>query len=119
MAIFWELYQQSQISGARSQAESAKSKALSVQDELRRVEDRIDSLALTCQAMWELIRERTTLNDDDIEQRMQEIDLRDGTADGRMRTPTMKCSDCGRVISRRHARCLYCGAEFEKTHLFE
>lgn len=69
--------------------------------------------------MWELIRERTTLTDNDIEDRMQQIDLRDGKADGKMQMPALKCTDCGRVISRRHARCLYCGAEFQKPHVFE
>lgn len=117
--MFWELYQQGQIHGAKSDAARANSKALVIQDELARVYDRIDSLAMTCQAMWELIRDRTTLTDDDIDQRMQEIDLRDGKSDGKMKTPVRDCAECGRVISRRHARCLYCGAEFQKSHLFE
>lgn len=117
--MFWELYQQGQIHSAKSEASRAGSKALRVQEELARVSDKIDSLAITCQAMWELIRERTTLSDADIERKMQEIDLRDGKSDGKMRAPATECSDCGRTISRRHARCLYCGAEFQKTHVFE
>ena len=117
--MFWELYQQGQIHRAQSDATRAESKARTVENELRRIYDRIDSLALTCQAMWELIRERTTLADEDIERRMQEIDLRDGKADGKMNTPVFECPDCGRNVSRRHFRCLYCGAEFERQHLFE
>ena len=117
--MFWELYQQSQIHGAKSDAARASGKATRVEDELRRVYDRIDSLALICQSMWELIRERTTLTDQDIDQKLQEIDLRDGKADGKMSTPPKNCTDCGRVIARRHSRCLYCGAEFEKDHIFE
>ncbi|HUG17900.1 MAG TPA: hypothetical protein VMM56_02915 [Planctomycetaceae bacterium] len=117
--MFWELYQQSQIHGARSDAARAEGKAIRVEDELRRVYDRIDSLALICQAMWELIRDRTTLTDQDIERKVEEIDLRDGKADGKMSTPPRNCTQCGRVIARRHSRCLYCGVEFEKEHVFE
>lgn len=117
--MFWELYQQGQIHRAQSNATRAESKARSVENDLRQIYDRIDTLALTCQAMWELIRERTTLSDEDIERRMQEIDLRDGKADGKMNTPVFECPDCGRNVSRRHFRCLYCGAEFERQHLFE
>ena len=90
-----------------------------MEHDLRQIYDRIDSLALTCQAMWELIRERTSLTDEDIEGRMQAIDLRDGKADGKMNTPVFECSDCGRNVSRRHFRCLYCGSDFERQHLFE
>lgn len=117
--MFWDLYQQGQIYRAQSDATRAEFKATSVEKDLRQIYDRIDSLALTCQAMWELIRERTTLTDDDIEGRMQQIDLRDGKADGRMNAPVFECTDCGRSVSRRHFRCLYCGTEFERPHVFE
>ena len=117
--MFWELYQQSQIHQAKSDASRAEHKSSSIERELRQIYDRIDSLALTCQAMWELIRERTSLTDEDIESRMQAIDLRDGKADGKMNTPVFECGDCGRNVSRRHCRCMYCGAEFERKHLFE
>jgi hypothetical protein len=117
--MFWEFYQQGQIHQAKSNASRAEQKAISVKGEIQRVSARIDSLALTCQAMWELIRERTNLSDEDIEARMQEIDLRDGREDGRMHTPVFECSECGRKVSSRHQRCLYCGAEFDPNHLFE
>jgi ribosomal protein L32 len=117
--MFWELYQQSQIHGAKSDAARASGKASRVEDEVRRLGDRIDSLALICQAMWELIRERTTLSDQDIERRMEEIDLRDGKADGKMTSLPQNCSNCGRIVARRHSRCMYCGTEFAKEHLFE
>jgi len=117
--MFWNLYQQGQIHRAQADATRAEYKAHSVRNDLKQVYDRIDSLALTCQAMWELVRERTTLTDEDIENRMQEIDLRDGQQDGKMKTPVFDCVDCGRKVSGRHSRCLYCGTEFEKSHLFE
>ena len=117
--MFWEFYQQGQIHRASSNASRAEHKAMSVNSELKRVSARIDSLALTCQAMWELLRERTNLTDDDIEARMQMIDLRDGREDGRMHTPVFECVECGRKVSGRHPRCLYCGTEFDQQHLFE
>jgi len=117
--MFWEFYQQGQIHRAQSNASRAEQKAVSVKHEINRLATRIDSLAITCQAMWELLRERTNLTDDDIETRMQEIDLRDGREDGRMQSQVFECTDCGRKVSGRHGRCLYCGTEFDRSHLFE
>ena len=42
-----------------------------------------------------------------------EIDLRDGKADGKITAHPLRCPSCDRVSSSRHAKCLYCGQEFE------
>ena len=79
----------------------------------------MDSLAMTCQAMWELLRDRTDLTDEDIEEKLQEIDLRDGSADGKMTSTVGECPACHRTVNSRHDRCLYCGVEISKDHIFE
>ena len=117
--MFWEIYRQSQIESAKTNESREQEKPSRVDDELSRVCDRIDSLALICQAMWELIREKTSLTDLEIERKIEEIDLRDGKADGKMSKHARKCVQCGRLNARRHTRCLYCGVEFEKEHIFE
>ena len=117
--MLWDLYQQQQIHHAQSNATRAENTARSAKNDLRFIQDRLDFLALACQSMWELMRERTTLTDEDIEAKMQEIDLRDGKEDGRMSSPVFECVSCGRNVSGRHARCLYCGTEFQKQHVFE
>ena len=39
------------------------------------LEDRLERLALTCMAMWSLIQSETKLTEDDLLQRVKEIDL--------------------------------------------
>jgi rubrerythrin len=41
--------------------------------------------------------------------KIEEIDLRDGKADGKESQPTV-CPDCGHTISKRRSNCFYCGA---------
>lgn len=75
------------------------------------VEDRLDRLVLVNMALWSLLREKTGLTEQDLMDRVQQVDLSDGQLDGKARKPLAKCPDCDRVMSPRHKRCLYCGAE--------
>lgn len=81
---------------------------------VRELEHQVARLQLMNQALWELIRERAKLTDADLEQKAQEIDLRDGVADGKITNTALKCPSCGRVSSSKHWKCLYCGLEFQK-----
>ncbi|MBN1943773.1 MAG: hypothetical protein JW849_10815 [Phycisphaerae bacterium] len=75
------------------------------------LEERLDKLLLICSALWELLRDRTELTEDDLIAKVQEVDLRDGRADGKISKTVKKCPKCGRTMSSRHRQCLYCGAE--------
>jgi ribosomal protein S27AE len=82
--------------------------------QIRELEHQVARLQLMNQALWELIRERTQLTDADLERKAQEVDLRDGVADGKITNTALKCPTCGRVSSSKHWKCLYCGLEFQK-----
>jgi len=82
-----------------------------VQDFERHLGENVDKLALICRAMWELIRERTNLTEEDLLKKVREIDLLDGALDGKVKNPPKKCSKCNRTMSKRHTRCMYCGTE--------
>jgi ribosomal protein S27AE len=75
------------------------------------LEARIERLTLVNLAMWSFIREKTGLTEQNLLDRVREIDLQDGVIDGRMKKDTRTCSKCGRVMSARHSKCMYCGHE--------
>ena len=81
--------------------------------------DKIDRLVLIYRSMWELIRASNNLSEDDLLKKVTEIDLSDGTIDGKIITPPKKCSSCNRVMSKRHRRCIYCGAEERLDSAFD
>lgn len=87
--------------------------------EVRRLESRADRLALVCQALWELLRERTDLTDSDLIKRVHEVDLRDGVADGRMTPMPVVCPACQRQSTSKRDECLYCGARLPTRNLLE
>jgi ribosomal protein L32 len=79
--------------------------------EVESIDERIDKLVLVCTSLWELLKERTDLSEEDLMSKVHEVDLRDGTADGKITVGLQKCHKCGRTMSPKHRRCLYCGAE--------
>ena len=107
--MLWDLIQQRQIGQAQATASSATSSIARTERQIAELEGEVASLALACQAMWELLRERNNMSDEALFQRMQEVDLRDGTRDGRIGTNSSECPACSRVNNARHERCLYCG----------
>ncbi|MBL8520161.1 MAG: hypothetical protein JNK75_05765 [Betaproteobacteria bacterium] len=109
----FDLYQQKRIWDAEAKADNAGRDAAHASErvatEVRRLEAKIDGLALICEALWELLRERTQLTDDDIRKKMQEIDLRDGVADGKITSVATECRKCQRKTFTRNPVCMYCG----------
>lgn len=117
--MFWELYQQQRIGQAESTARQARSQSDQLRTRLNACEDKLDSLALACQAMWELLTENQANNMSVLRDKMQEIDARDGKIDGKMTRVMRSCAKCSRALHARHRRCMYCGEEAEVENLFQ
>lgn len=118
MSVFWEL-DRHRIASVESQADRAKSESEHSMRLISALDERIDQLALKCQALWEIVRTETSLSDSDIRTKIHEIDMRDGVSDGKISGSGKQCSGCGRAIGKRHARCLYCGKPSEGKEIFE
>lgn len=95
---------------ADAAAAASRSKAADVAGGARQLEQRLDQLTLVCMAMWSLLREKTGLTEEDLMERVRVIDLADGQEDGKVRTQITQCAKCSRTMSRRHDKCIYCGA---------
>lgn len=115
----FDLYQQGKIHEARERAEAAQSEAARVAAQIQTLQRKADTLALACQALWEILRERTDLTDSDLIARMQAIDQRDGTADGRMTPMPVECPSCKRRTNSQRGECLYCGTRLPGRQIFE
>lgn len=117
--MFWELYQQRRIGQAESSAREAKSQTLRMDSRLAACEDKIDSLGLAAQAMWELLSEQRGEPLDALRKKMLEIDARDGKVDGKMTRVMRDCPSCSRPLHARHQRCMYCGVEAPAENLLQ
>ncbi len=103
--LLWNLSQEQRINELASDLR----KAAEPERQITKTREELESLMLVTAAVWELLKERTGLTEDDLLRKIQEVDLRDGTADGRITTHAVECRNCRRMNSSRHPRCLYCG----------
>lgn len=107
--MFWDLYQQAQINDVQDSARRARDDTLSLRGEIRDLRRSLDSLTLTCAALWELLSDKSGLTEDELLAKMQEIDLRDGKLDGKMTRPASECPRCQRANNATRRNCMYCG----------
>ncbi len=119
--IFWELNQQRKIRQAKADAARAERVSGHVEREIDLLTRQVDGLSLGCQALWEILRERVNLTDEDVREKILEIDLRDGQADGKIAKTALDCPSCARKASPTRPTCLYCGADISTvgSHVFE
>ena len=95
---------------ASNAASRANRQAQNVKAQLRILEANLAKAMLINEALLELIREHHNLSEDDLNNKLYEIDMRDGQLDGKnQRSNPTECSNCGRKVSKRHPACIYCG----------
>lgn len=104
MNLFLDLYQQQR---ARIGATGARSQVAPM--DLEDLERRTESLTLACQALWEILQEELNLSNETILKKMQEVDLRDGSLDGRLTADVTACPNCKRSNKASRMNCIYCG----------
>ena len=73
------------------------------------LEERLERMEIVCEAMWNLLKDRLEVSDEDMVARIAQLDQSDGVADGRVEREPLRCPICNRANSRRHDRCIYCG----------
>lgn len=104
---------------ARSTANRAESKAVRLDREIDELQRHVNRLTLISQSFWELLRERTALTEEDLERKIVEVDLRDQKLDRKITPSVCQCPRCGRNTNSTRYRCLICGAELDRPHIFE
>jgi len=119
MSYLWQAYQTGQIAEAKTDAAEAKMSAQQYSERVRDLEYALGRTTLACQALWELLRARVGLTEDELLAKMTEVDLRDGVQDGRMTPVIITCPKCGRPSNSKNSRCMYCGAALAKPHVFQ
>ena len=119
MDFFWNLQQDNRITEARAEALHARDDFNHYKRRIEELEFSLNRVALASQALWEILRARLEISEEELLAKINEIDLRDGVQDQRMTPYVTNCPKCNRVVNSKSNRCIYCGAEFQKPHVFQ
>ena len=106
MSIFWSM---AASRAAAAEAAEAKGTARRAGTRVEELEDRLDRALLACEAMWTILRDKIGVTDEELIDRVNEVDLSDGRLDGKVRKTAVTCPSCGRTIAQRFPKCMYCG----------
>jgi hypothetical protein len=83
--------------------------SLRVKQEVRRLEANLAKALLINEALWEIIKEKHQMKEEQLYEKIYEMDMRDGVLDGQNQRKKMDCPKCGRVVAPRYSACIYCG----------
>ena len=103
--------QMARANRAQSTGERAARTASDVRTKNESIQFDIEKLFMITEALWEILKHQHGYTDDQLGQMIQDIDLRDGKLDGKVAKSSERptCTQCGRTIIKKQAKCLYCG----------
>ncbi len=79
-------------------------------EKILKLEQDVERLLMITQALWEILKEQLEVGEDELFQRVAEIDLRDGQLDGKVaKAEAPMCPHCGRKMIGLKPVCLWCG----------
>ncbi len=114
MSFMWNWFQSGQIERNQQETSQATIKSNKNSSDLDHMEERLDTLLLVNNAMWEILSNHLGYQEKDLLNKMEEIDLRDGVKDGKITvSETIECGDCGHKVKRRRPNCYWCGSSLK------
>jgi ribosomal protein S27AE len=113
--FLWDFYQQQQINETSVRVNRTRADAEEGDQELER---KLERMQLVNMAMWSLCKDKLGLTDEDLADKIRQVDMLDGLLDGRVSHQGKSCPRCKRIMSIRHKKCLYCGEVDLKAGVF-
>lgn len=93
-------------------------KAEDALERIQELETRLERLTQVNQAMWSLLKEVTGLTEEALVERTKALEAAARPAEPDVPVQGALCPQCGRSVSLRHNRCLFCDFELQETNAF-
>ena len=91
------------------EGKASGSKPASTEMRMQILEANLAKALLISEALWEVLKQELKVTEKQLCKKMHEVDMRDGSADGKNQRKAVECPNCGHMVSPRHPGCLYCG----------
>lgn len=114
----WDIFQEIQLNDLRKRQTDVEATARGSAFDHSDLSRRVAKLELICQGLYELLREKGGITDEQLRRKVKEIDARDGAADQRMTPGPVRCPKCGNATTAGALSCAQCGATFASKYPF-
>jgi hypothetical protein len=114
-----DIFQEIRLNDLSARQADSNSSLKKTGAELDDIVRQLRKIALVNQALYELLKERTGINDEDLRRKVREIDLRDGIADGRRDASPLRCPKCRTAVTAGALSCPTCGATVAPKYPYE
>jgi hypothetical protein len=115
----WDIFQEIRINDLRARQGDAESSLRSASGDLSDLDRHVRKLALVSQALYEILKERTGITDEELRRKIDQIDMRDGALNGRVDQTPLKCPKCSVSVTPGALHCHGCGAKVAPKYPFE
>ncbi|NWK57819.1 zinc ribbon domain-containing protein [Verrucomicrobiaceae bacterium N1E253] len=115
----WNILQEMRINENQRRNDSIESDIRRSGGDLADLQRQVDKMALVNQALYELLRDRTGITDEDLRRKIRDIDKRDGAEDGKIKASPLRCPKCGGAVTVGALSCQTCGATVAPKYPFE
>lgn len=99
--------QAGKVAGMSASAEQFR---LSGSSKILDTNERLDRLVVVVEAMWSLLEE-SGYTKEQLDERIRQMDLRDGIDDGRVQRQRVRCPNCDSMVVAGTGHCQICGTE--------
>ncbi len=80
---------------------------------------RFEKLKLVNLALWTFIKEAHGITEEQLIERYKQVDMIDGSSDGKLKVGIKKCTKCGKTLNPKFEKCQYCGTVVKFGTIFE
>lgn len=111
-SLFLSSAMRNEFANAQSKrtADSARANATDAKNAAEAIRNDLDKLFMITEALWSILRDKHGYTEEELIERITEIDLKDGVLNNRgPKAGPVACAHCSRPNSSRHAACSYCG----------
>lgn len=115
----WDIFQEIRINDLRARQGDAESSLRSTSGDLNELNRHVRKLALVSQALYEILKERTGITDEELRRKIDQIDMRDGAMNGRADMAPLKCPKCAVSVTPGALNCQVCGTKVAPKYPFE
>ncbi len=85
-----------------------------VEERILELEERLSKLLLVNAALYDVIKERLNVTDEEISRKINEFSDKNVITEQHIEPQVRKCRKCGKNLIQRRSLCVYCGTNNDK-----